>query len=173
MQQENNEVTPLIRYDMTTMVDTSLDHIRQGGTLTSSARALNLTYNQLLSFIRQEDREDDYQQALSDRCNYISERVLDELLCLATYNVGDLYDENNNPKKLQDLPNNLKRAVKSIRQNEVGAELKFEDKLKAIELLGKTTGMFKDTIKHEVQTLETLITESMENGNDSSTKKHD
>ena len=47
-------------------------------------------------------------------------------------------------KKLQELPRNLTAAIKEINAD---GGLKFQDKLKAIDLFGKQMGLFVDKVQ--------------------------
>lgn len=65
----------------------------------------------------------------------------------------------------EDLPDDVKAAIKSIKPGRNGVEVEFNDKIKALELLGKHLGMFTD--KFEVTSdLGVTIVDDIPKGDD-------
>ena len=65
-------------------------------------------------------------------------------------------------KRFEDIPEDVRFAIQSVRfdQDGIPVDIKFNPKLKALELIGKHLGMFVE--KHEVEvgeTLESLLNE--------------
>ncbi len=90
-----------------------------------------------------------------------SDFVLMELLKLAKADLSKAYDEKGNLLPIHEIPEETRKAIAGIKVFEefegfgkervkVGEvrELKFWDKTKSLELLGKHLGMFKDKIEH-------------------------
>lgn len=111
---------------------------------------------------RMKDRE--------ERTEITQDDVVREIAAIAFSNPSDFFkiidrpitaggipvlDENGNPKTYKDVEfvntDNLspesKKAIAGIKQGSNGLEVKLNDKLKALELLGRHLGMFKDKIE--------------------------
>lgn len=94
------------------------------------------------------------------QCNRIkvdTDFVLKELIKLATFDIQDIYDEDGNIKPVQDLPETVRKAIATIEVEELYAgrglarknvgrnvKIKFWDKSKALENLGRYLKMFGD-----------------------------
>lgn len=87
-----------------------------------------------------------------------AKQVIDELARIAFFDVGVLYNDDGTLKEISQLSSEVTRAIHSTKQRiekqgqdkEDWAEIKeirTHDKLKALELLGKTIALFTD--KHE------------------------
>lgn len=81
------------------------------------------------------------------------ERTLQEMKCLAFYNMTQIFDSTGDTLTMRDpttLPEDLRRAIIGIKPIQVGGETqyeyKFADKLKALEGLARYLQMFKDTV---------------------------
>jgi len=88
-----------------------------------------------------------------------AERIIKELAGIAFFDVQNLYNDNGTLKQITELSSEVTRAIHSTKQRlekqgpdrEDWAEIKeirTHDKLKALELLGKTLAMFTD--KNEI-----------------------
>ena len=89
-----------------------------------------------------------------------AKQVIEELARIAFFDVGLLYNEDGTLKEISQLDSNITRAIHSTKQRiekqgqdkEDWAEIKeirTHDKLKALELLGKTIALFTDVNKNE------------------------
>lgn len=89
-----------------------------------------------------------------------AKQVIEELARIAFFDVGLLYNEDGTLKEMAQLDSNITRAIHSTKQRiekqgqdkEDWAEIKeirTHDKLKALELLGKTIALFTDVNKSE------------------------
>lgn len=88
--------------------------------------------------------------ALRERRTAITQdRVLAELAAVAFANGTDFaqirYDGHVIFTPTEQLDEDKKRAVASIKEGQAGTEVKTYDKIRALELLGKHLGMFSDT----------------------------
>ena len=94
------------------------------------------------------------QARLRGKLEITQERVLEELAAIAFANGTDFATINRNGLvrlvPTDDLPEDKKKAVASIKEGQYGTEVKLHDKVKALELLGKHLGIFADKVKAEV-----------------------
>ena len=86
------------------------------------------------------------QAKLRGKLEITQERVLEELAAIAFANGTDFATINRNGLvrlvPTDDLPEDKKKAVASIKEGQYGTEVKLHDKVKALELLGKHLGVF-------------------------------
>lgn len=86
------------------------------------------------------------QAKLRGKLEITQERVLEELAAIAFANGTDFATINRNGlvrlTPTEDLPEDKKKAVASIKEGQYGTEVKLHDKVKALELLGKHLGVF-------------------------------
>lgn len=113
--------------------------------------------------------------AALNRVGVTSEVVLGELLRLARCDLSLAFNEDGTLKKIHDIPEDVRRAISGWEQEELyeGADgekfslgrtkkVKFWDKTKALELLGKHLKLFTEKVEHSLSTsLEALVLESM------------
>jgi phage terminase small subunit len=115
-----------------------------------------------------------YNTALIDRDEWAKEAVLSELRAIALADIRSILDESGGVKPASEWPEEIARVIAGIDQFEefegrgsarvqVGwtKKIKFWDKLKALELIGKELKMFVDKTdnSHSVK-LEDLILKS-------------
>lgn len=83
--------------------------------------------------------------------------ILKELLSLATLDLTEAYDESGNLKPLSQIPLRIRKAISVIDTyyEKVDDEtyvpvkkIKFNDKVKALELLGKHLKLFTEKVEH-------------------------
>ena len=98
-----------------------------------------------------------------ERTKVTQDMVVQELAKIAFFNIKDIYDEKGKLKQVNDMNDNTTKAISSIKvkQNsktttkdmpiehipEQMIEVKTNDKVKALELLGRHLGIFKDKIE--------------------------
>lgn len=89
-------------------------------------------------------------QERQKRTEITQDRVLQELAAIAFAKATDyaeVTDECVKIKDTKDLDEQQIRAIAGIKEGKFGIELKLNDKEKALELLGRHLGMFKDRVE--------------------------
>lgn len=96
----------------------------------------------------------------SRRTGVTADRVINELAKIAFVNAVDVIDPDTATVKDDALPEDtaaiLSVKVKTFGEDGLEREIKMADKIKALELLGKHMGMFKEKVDVTVQTSEKL-----------------
>ncbi len=89
-------------------------------------------------------------QERQKRTEITQDRVLQELAAIAFAKATDyaeVTDECVKIKDTKDLDEQQIRAIAGIKEGKFGIEVKLNDKEKALELLGRHLGMFKDKVE--------------------------
>ena len=89
-------------------------------------------------------------QARQERTEITQDRVLEELAAIAFARATDYAEVRDDQVFIKDtagLSENQIKAIAGIKQGKFGIEVKLSDKEKALELLGRHLGMFKDRVE--------------------------
>lgn len=89
-------------------------------------------------------------QERSERTEITQDRVLNELASIAFAKATDYAEVRDGQviiKNTADLSDTMVRAIAGIKEGRNGIEIKLNDKRKALELLGRHLGMFKDRVE--------------------------
>lgn len=89
-------------------------------------------------------------QARQERTEITQDRVLEELAAIAFARATDYAEVKDDQvfiKNTAGLSENQIKAIAGIKQGKLGIEVKLNDKEKALELLGRHLGMFKDRVE--------------------------
>lgn len=89
-------------------------------------------------------------QARQERTEITQDRVLEELAAIAfarTTDYAEVKDGRVLLKNTEKLNEQQIRAIAGIKDGKYGIEIKLNDKEKALELLGRHLGMFKDKVE--------------------------
>ena len=89
-------------------------------------------------------------QERQKRTEITQDRVLQELAAIAfakTTDYAEIKNECVRIKDTGDLDEQQVRAIAGIKEGKFGVEIKLNDKEKALELLGRHFGMFKDKVE--------------------------
>ena len=89
-------------------------------------------------------------QARQERTEITQDKVLEELAAIAFARATDYAEVKDDQVFIKDtagLSENQIKAIAGIKQGKFGIEVKLNDKEKALELLGRHLGMFKDRVE--------------------------
>ncbi len=87
------------------------------------------------------------------RTEVTQDRILEEIANIAFYQVSDYVDVVGGQVIVKDtkpLKSNQLKAIAGIKEGANGIEIKLNDKLKALELLGRHTGLWNDKLNINV-----------------------
>lgn len=143
--------------------------VADGGTLVQLCKEWNVSFGLISNWIHSdESRSKRYRQALNDRGEWATERLLQELRRLAFVDIRSAFTPQGTIKPMDQWPDELGSAVQSVDVEELfagrGAEkehigqskkIKFWDKNKSIETLCKTMQMFQDRV--EITASESIV----------------
>jgi phage terminase small subunit len=102
-------------------------------------------------------------ERLLKRHEVTADRILQELAHVAFLDPAELAGEQGTLRELASMPEHVRRAVESLEVRPDGTvKLVPSNKLKALELLGKSQKLFTDKVEHDVsETLGELVAGSM------------
>ena len=104
----------------------------------------------MLRNVKVEEYINKRQKDIQNKTNITQERVIQELASIAFLDTTELVKLKGRRVILtntEDLTEGQRKAIASIKKGKSGIELATYDKLKALELIGKHLGMFKDKLE--------------------------
>lgn len=150
--------------------------VANGGSLTQLCADWGVRYYDVITWITSDiERNKTYNKSILARDEWFVSTLLRELQLIATADIKDMFDEHGSLKPIDDWPPGLSKCVEAIQVDEIWEgtgkdreqtgltkRIKFNSKLKAIELLGKYLKMFIDRVELSgtVRTLEDLVVEA-------------
>ena len=125
--------------------------------------------SRLLRNVKVQEYIAEKQKEMQERNKITQDIIIQELAKIALFNIKDIYDENGTLKKVTELDDDTAKAISGVKiLQKAGAmkislngrneeipiehipeqtvEFKTNDKTKALELLGKYLGMFKENV---------------------------
>ena len=153
-------------------IDVICENISCGSTLVELADLYDLNYGKLSLWISSDSgRRSAVAAAIQIRTEWGQDVIIRELKRIAYADVREMFHEQGALKAARDWPSEAARSVASVKTkelfdnegNEIGEmnEIKFYDKLKALELLGKNLKMFTEKHEHGLsKSLEDLLAQS-------------
>lgn len=137
------------------------DYVANGGSPIELAEKWRISYSSLILWIYADPaRKEQYERALAARGEFWIQRVLQELETIAVTDLRQAFEADGSLKAMKDLPTSVARAIASVEVDELfegrGKEreqvgftkkLKFWDKTRALELVGKKLKMFVDQVE--------------------------
>lgn len=152
-------------------------HIANGGGLIDLCKQWDVRYSDVVLWIfADKGRKMLYDSAMS-ACNaWFVQRIFAELKTMATVDIRDAFDENGRLRDIASMPEELARCISSVEVFEEFSgrgldkeltghtkKIRFWDKLKSLELLGKNLNMFIERRELRVSvTLEEMLGGSMD-----------
>lgn len=131
----------------------------------------NAASSRMLRNVKVQEYISEKQQEIEERTEVTQDMVVNELARIAFFNIKEIYNPNGTLKSINNIEENTLRAISSVKtlqkagamkisidmegqDNEVPIEhiqeqtieFKTNDKVKALELLGKHLGMFKEKV---------------------------
>ena len=117
--------------------------------------------SRLLTIVKVQMKVQELMEARSKRTKIGADRILKELFHIATVDISAAYDDNGHLLPVKKIPRAIRRAIAAIKvfdefegfgrdRVKVGEvrEVKFNDKIRALELLGKHLKLFTDKVEH-------------------------
>jgi len=121
--------------------------------------------SRLLSSVKIQDRIAELKQELQKSTRISAERVVEEFARLALADPADAFDDNSNLLDIKAMPRDLRAAISSIeivaetsgrgenKTTEYVKKIRFWDKNKALENLGKHLGLYSEDNKQKAESL--------------------
>lgn len=154
------------------LMDVVYSHVANGGSVIELTASWDIPYHWLTHWVRKDPmRTKTLREAQADRLEWTVEKILEELRVLAHTDIREILEPGGAVKPACDWPAHIARAVSSMEISELyeghGQEktqvgwtkkIKLWDKQKALDLLAKSTTVFKDQIEVSGKaTLEEII----------------
>lgn len=148
--------------------------ISEGGTLRAFCDMLEMPRGKVSNWLQRDaDRAKRYEAAITDGREWIVERMQEELNRIAFSDIRKLWDSNGHLKPPNEWDEEAARLVSGLTVKELfdsegnkegeTIQVKFHDKLKAMEIIGKKFGLFVNKHEHEVgDKLEDILQKSWE-----------
>lgn len=142
-------------------IDFVCAHVAQGGSAIDFCQFHSVRYNDFSAYLYQHpDKLKQYNHALSTRNEWYIQRVMLELGRISTIDIRTIYNPDGTLRDITSLPPEVAALVSSVEAVErtddngvtlVTKKIKFWDKMKALELLGKNLMLFIDRVDHRLQ----------------------
>ena len=131
--------------------------------VTEAAKAANLTVPQAKKILNKLDVQETIRQLTLDMKSVTSQEIIERANEIAQVDPADIFNKDGTVRDIYDIPPAVRRSIKKITVKELWEKdingisekvgviknIEFWSKDKAIEILGKNEGLFKDTVKHE------------------------
>lgn len=108
--------------------------------------------SRLLRNVKVKEYIEELQSKVEEKAVVTIGNIVDELAAIAFIDRTGISSIDNNDVKMTNtdkLTKNQKKVIASYKETKYGVAVETYDKLKALELLGKYLGMFKETVKIE------------------------
>ena len=151
-------------------MDDILDHVSNGGTLTTYCKDRCLPFGDTRAWVtRHPLRNKLYKEALMSREDYLAQSLINMIIELVRHDPGKVITDTGAIKPLSQWPPEARAAIKSFKvdplTNQI-TDVQFTDRLKAIEMAGRTIGVFAKKVQVEGQeSLADLVMRSLRSDN--------
>lgn len=125
-----------------------------------SAKTAQAQSSRLLTNVIISGRIQELLDARSKRTEITADTILRELLKIATADISEAYDDTGALKPFKDMPEGIRKCISGVEVNEIfdgygdqrqvigfTKKIKFWDKTKSLELLGKHLKLFTDRLQ--------------------------
>lgn len=140
-------------------------HVAEGGTLIDLCREWSVHFSQVMRWIRADAaRLKLYEESLSDRTEWVKERVLSELRSIGVVDISMIYDSEGAVLPVEHWPEACRRSIQAIEVEETfeyidkvkiftgyNKKVKFYDKIKAIDMVGKQAKLWSEVKDSSVE----------------------
>ena len=111
----------------------------------------NVNGSKLLRNTKVQEYIAEKQQEMQERNKITQDTIMQELAKIALFNIKDIYNEDGTLKKVTELDDDTAKAISGVKILQKAGAMKIilsktNDKTKALELLGKHLGMFKENV---------------------------
>lgn len=111
----------------------------------------NVNGSKLLRKTKVQEYIAEKQQEMQERNKITQDTIIQELAKIALFNIKDIYNEDGTLKKVTELDDDTAKAISGVKILQKAGAMKIilsktNDKTKALELLGKHLGMFKENV---------------------------
>ena len=110
--------------------------------------------SRLLTFVNVKEYIEKREKELQEHAKITQEKVIDELAAIAFADVCDIVSIEGDAVRIlntDELKPAQRKTIAAIKQGEFGIEVKFHDKMKAMEMLCKLLGFGKDKLDRKEQ----------------------
>ena len=128
--------------------------IHCGGSASQFAEAWKIDFSKLMETVRSDKNfTEAYNNSKQNRKEYFIEKLNEEILNVASFNIADAFDDVGNLKPISEMPENLQKAISGVdvtkdTQNETqSVKIKIHDRLKAIDMLAKKEGLYTQKVE--------------------------
>jgi len=128
-----------------------------GSSIAEYAKTRNIRFDLLSKFVNQKDNKKDFKEALRMRKLFVVDILTDETLKIGVADIRRLYGDNGCLLPVNEFPDDVAGAVEAVESKETfemvdgkrvwtgyTKKVKFNNKLKAQQLLGQEQGIFKE-----------------------------
>lgn len=155
-------------FDITVEVDDVCHALACGDSLAKYCKDRSLSFGEVLTWIKGDaDRHAKYRMAQELRREWMAQTLCDTILAIARFDPGQVYDSMGQVKPIYDWPPECRAALQSFDfdMRDQTLKVKLIDRLRAMELVGKTLGIFAEKVKVEGEvTLADLVTQAAKDG---------
>ena len=111
----------------------------------------NVNGSKLLRNTKVQEYIAEKQQEMQERNKITQDTIIQELAKIALFNIKDIYNEDGTLKKVTELDDDTAKAISGVKILQKAGAMKIilsktNAKTKALELLGKHLGMFKENV---------------------------
>lgn len=155
--------------DKESTLETICIQVANGADLPTMCEGWDIRYSDITQWLYADPkRKVAYENSLRDRGEWMVQKILGEVRKIGTVDIRQAYDEKTGELlPVYKMPEEVARCIQTVTETDTKfgskTSIKFADKLKALELLGKHLHIFKDTVEHTgALTIEDLVMASFE-----------